>query len=404
MDILKKIRPTKLKQVIGNRIQINRFLEVLKNGAFLQKIVVLIGPDGCGKSLISQLACEELGFHTLHVQNEYHSIKELPQLLHTFITNKTISCFFNQKRKVILFDNIDIFFHTDRNVLGIIDELYDTLVKFNVFMIITCKSTEEKKLLDAFKGKTEAIKINYPSIKDTFVYLSSCCDLGVDDDRILELTTQYKGSIRDIVLNLHLKDDELSDNVTFKDMTSFEITKKLFRRSHKMSEIMTLLHDDVQVVSYLLYENFPDEVGTNFDAKKNLLSLCNAMNRTFAIASSMEEFMYTHTDWSLYELILLLRIHGTNVLLKDVSRKNTTKDLKYRFSQMLSKISHRNILNKRIKNVIKLNQDLDIMECMMLTEIISKDKEVNTNVSSKKKTFDADECNLINTYQKYFEA
>jgi hypothetical protein len=167
---------------------------------------------------------------------------------------------------------------------------------------------------------------------------------------------------------------------------------------------MTLLHDDVQVVSYLLYENFPDEVGTNFDAKKSLLSLCNAMNRTFAIASSMEEFMYTHTDWSLYELILLLRIHGTNVLLKDVSRKNTTKDLKYRFSQMLSKISHRNILNKRIKNVIKLNQDLDIMECMMLMEIISKDKEVNTNVSSKKKTFDADECNLINTYQKYFEA
>lgn len=402
MDVLKRIRPTKLKQVVGNRIQINRFLEVLKNEAFPHRIVLLLGPDGCGKSLITQLACEELGVHTLNIQNEYHSSKELPHLMSTFITNKTVSCFFNQKRKVIVFDNVDILLNTERNIAGMIEDVNELLEKHRVFMIISCRSNEERKLTDALKGKIEVIKINYPSIKDTFVYLSGC-ELDVEDDRLLQLTTSYKGSIRDIVMNLHFKDNELIDNISFKDMNTFEITKKLYQKPHTMSEIMTLMRDDAMVVAYLLYENFPEEIYHNYDVKKQIFSLCDQMSRNFMTASFMEEYMYTNSDWSLYDLVHLLRIHGTNIMLSTVPRKATRKDIKYRFSQMLSKVSHKNILNKKMKNVLSLNNNIDVMECIVLADVISRDKNVITSGNSKKKVYDTDECNLINTYQKYFE-
>lgn len=408
MDILKQIQPKSLKDVVGNRIQISHFLGVLKNENPPQKIVLLIGPDGCGKTLISELAIQKIGFNVLYVHKEITNAKDLTILITRFVCNKTITSFFDQKRKLVFLENIDIMLNTDKTVVTTLSNIYDVLEKHNVCMLVTCKSNEERKILE-LKNKVEPIKINYPSIKDAFVYLSnvnSQLELDMNDDDMLSLVNKYKGSIRDVIMNMYVKDNEYDSLYAFKDMTQFEIVKRVFRKYHPISEMMSLLKYDVSMVSYLMYENVPDELQTNFDLKASKISFVDVyarINDLYMVSSEIEDFMYVNTDWSLYDIVHLIKVHGINIVLHSLKQKATQKDVKYRFSQAISKISHKNIMNKKVKGMNQVNGNISVMESIALADIISKDTNIRTSGSRKQKMYDMDECNFINTYQKYFE-
>jgi len=389
MEILEKLKPTKLKDVVGNRIQIKRIVEVLKNEAFESKIVLIIGPDGCGKSLISKLIFDDLNFNVLHVSA---NIKDIQAIITSFVSNKTIMSFFDKKRKIVFMDNIDILLTTERNVMSIIKDIYSLLEKHNVFLVATCKNNEEKKLLE-LKNKVEPIKINYPSIKDTFAFLSQANDvysLGFDEDELLSLVNKYRGSIRDVVISIGLKDNEYDG--TFKDLTQFEIIKSIMRHNRNMSEIMNLLREDVSMVSFLLYENLPDEVWANF-SKPELIEVYKRMNEWFVIADVLETFMYQSSDWSLYDYVHLLKLFGTSSLLEPLIRNPVAKDVKYRFSQIISKVSHKNIMNKKAKGICN-DAMLNRYELMLLANVTS---------ASTAKKLGQDENNYVSTYLKYFE-
>jgi hypothetical protein len=407
MELLDKLRPKTLKKVVGNKIQISHFLEVLKDENFPRRIVLLIGPDGCGKSLITKLAVKECGFSPLDVQKEHQSSKELSQTIKTFISNKTIASFFDKNKKIIVLDNIDVLLTTDRNVMSIIEDVYDLLEKHKMFMIITCKSNEEKKIMD-MKNKVEPIKINYPSIKDCFAHLSHMKDeheIDVDDDRLLTLVNKYKGSIRDVIMNLYLDDDEFESIAAFKDMTQFEVVKKLCRKHHTLDDILNFIKDDVGMVPYLLYENVVDEMYNNFDfrgSKNGLLKAYESINDCYIHSSQVEGHMYENTEWQFYELVQILKLYGVNATLQALKRKACPKDVKYRFSQMISKISHKNIMNKKVKSVLHNNAEISLVDAVYFADKISKGK-VATSSSKKSKKYDMDESNFITTYQKYFE-
>lgn len=407
MELLDKLRPKTLRQVVGNKIQISHFLEVLKDENFPRRIVLLIGPDGCGKSLITKLAVKECGFSALDVHKEHQSSKELSLTIKTFIGNKTIASFFDKSKKIIVLDNIDVLLTTDRNVISVIEDVYDLLEKHKMFMIITCKSNEEKKIMD-LKNKVEPIKINYPSIKDCFAHLSHMKDehdIDIDDDRLLTLVNKYKGSIRDVIMNMYLNDDEFESIAAFKDMTQFEVVKKLCRKHHSLDDIMNFIKDDVGMVPYLLYENVIDEMYTNFDFRGNkngMLKAYGEINDYFIHSSQVEEHMYENTEWQFYELVQILKLYGINATLQALKRKSCPKDVKYRFSQMISKISHKNIMNKKVKSVLHNNAEISLVDAVYFADKISKGK-VQISSSKKSKKYDMDESNFITTYQKYFE-
>lgn len=407
MELLEKIKPTKIKDIIGNKIQIKYFLEVLKNENFSHKIILLVGPNGCGKTLITNLVLNELNIKIFDVQKERHNIKELLVIIKSFCNNKTIESFLNKKqRQCILLDNIDVLISTDRSIISLLEDVYSYLEKNNIFLVITCKNNEEKKILE-LKNKIELIRINYPSIKDVFVYLSNKLDLlGIDDDTLLDLVNKYKGSIRDIILNIHSNDKYIEIKNSFKDLTQFEIIKKISRQFHSIEQLMNLLKDDMNMVSYLLYENIPDELYLNYDFKNsntNFIDIYEKINQLYLYSSLFENYMYHNSEWIFYDLIQILKLYGVNILLNNITIKKNPKDIKYRYSQLISKVSHKNIMNKKIKGIYKNNNDISIYEMLVLSDKISVDKNINTNGLKRNKKYDMDECNFINTYQKYFE-
>lgn len=400
MEVLELISPKVLKDVVGNKIQIQFFKKVLNDENYPSKIVLLIGPHGCGKSTISRLVFQDLDFNVFHISGS--SSKDLIILITSFLRNRTIDSFLGKKKKKIIFiDNIDALMMTERNIIGVLTDVYPLLEQYKVFIVITCKNNEEKKILD-LKTKVEPIKINYPPIKDAFHFLSKANDdheFNWDEDKILGLVQKYKGSIRDAILNMYVEDADRAVSTVFKDLSPFEIVNKLLRNHHTLTELEYL--DEISMVSFLLYENLPDELYTNYDKTNVLTTYANA-NKYYIYSSQMEEHIYQSVEWSFYELVNLLKVFSINVHLKDEDKNKLMKDVKYRFSQVLSKISHKNIMNKKLSNICEVN-GLSRYEVLMLTDKISKDKNIITDGVKSGRKYEAEECNFINTYQKYWD-
>jgi hypothetical protein len=86
----------------------------------------------------------------------------------------------------------------------------------------------------------------------------------------------------------------------------------------------------------------------------------------------------------------MMRIMTILNILNDLERKKTYKDIKYRFSQLLSKLSHKNIMNKKIRGINSNKFQIEELICIA-------DKR-----NSSKIKVSIDEQNFINTYDKYF--
>lgn len=389
MDILELIEPKRINDVVGNKLQIKSLKEILNNDKHDKKIILIKGPNGCGKTTIVKLLIKELNY-------EYYDVpllnKEILVQIKNFIEHRTIDSFFQKKKKLIFIDNIEL-----SNT--ILDDINSFAIKYNIFILVLCKNNEDKKILE-LKNKVEIIKINYPTVKDAFAYLSmklSNIDPDINDDKLLLSVKKYNGNIRDIILNLYLTDNEYQMFHAFKDLNQFEMVKKLIYKRHSIDEIINL-KDDITTVSFLLYENIPDELYTNFEVKKTeLMDIYAKLNTLFTTALIFEENMYKTVDWSLFELVCILRIYGCNVLVNSLSIKNKNKDLPYRFSQIISKLSHKNIMKKKIKNITAQNYQFNIIETTLISDYISRNE-----TKLDKKIYNLDECNFINTYQKYF--
>lgn len=403
MDILSRYEPQALKDVVGNRIQIKRLQQLLQLGqpdAASCYMIGLIGPNGCGKTLISKLLFKEMDFNVLSIQPQ--DIKDMEDLIKNFCSHKTIESFFKTQRKVIFVDDLDSLITQDKHVLSTLTSCVPLVKKYNSCIFFTCKG-DEKKLSD-LKKDVETVKINYPSIKDSFIYLSEILiereNSDIKEEDLLKIVNNHRGSVRHVVLSLKDSNEtheETCKNNMYKDNTVFEIVRKLMTNSIKMKDIDLLINDDPFLTSFLFYENLPEEMSGNYSFSKDnkLTDVYLKINRRFIDSCFIEDSIFRNSDWSYYNYIHLLRIMGPVLELNGVEKKKTMKDCTYRFSQILSKISHKNIMSKKLKN-----DNLEMEERIILADKISTEHDSKMRKTLK---IPSDDLNFLNSYDKYFE-
>jgi DNA polymerase III gamma/tau subunit len=381
MELLKKYKPTTLNDIISNRIQIKKIKQLLESDSLT--VIGIIGPNGCGKTLICQLLFNELNKDVLEVYN-----KESLNIIGNYMSNKTIESFICNRKKLIFVDNIDALVSTDKISLSILADIKKKYI--NSMIVLTGNYANEKQLCENFKNNIEFIKINYPSIRDTYLYI---CDIltkeniKYEDEELLDIITKHRGNIRDILMNLENTNNELNIvkiSNTFKDYNIFEISKIIFRKTHSYETLSCI--NNISDVSYLIYENFPEEIYNNNTTK--VISYYIKLNQYYINANILENYMYKTMNWKLFDNIQYLKIMGFNNILEIMPKKKTIKDIKYRYSQLLSKLSHKNIMNKKIKDEVPL------MEWIQFSDYIIKKKE--------KKKYNKEDQNYLNTYDKYF--
>lgn len=354
MELLKQITPKHSRDIVGNKLAIRTFIDILKQPGYTPKVILLLGPTGCGKTTLCNLVFSELNFKVYEINS-----KDNLNNLSTFIVHKTIDSYEETpRRKIIFIDNIDILINTERSTLSIVDNSIVHLIRTNTYMVLTSKFSEEKTIINALKKNVEIIKLTYPPIKDAFIYLSTILE-DRDEEELLTIVKKQRGNIRDVILNIDNTQTELDQIVQdrgFNEYNNFEIMHTFFTNS-KWNDVIAILNSDPSMMSYLLYENVMDEIYHNREAVAVMKSFLQ-INTYFIWASILEKFVQDNLEWSLYNPMQIIKIAGIFVVLKNLKTKKERKDVKFRFSQVLSKLSHKNMMYKKLQTITLPTVDL----------------------------------------------
>lgn len=385
MDILLKYRPSSLNEFVGNKLQIQK----LKTAHMQKKHVLLLGPPGCGKTLLIDLFCSEKNANVLDVHKD--NICQITP----FLNNKTIQSFFDDKSKIIVFDNIDVLITNDKLTCSFLTGITK---QTECFVVCSCNSNEEKKLTD-LKKNFEVIKLDFPSSSNTFAYIIQILDkenIEYDPEDVLELCKKYKGNIRE-TFNQLLHGSRNEQCSSFKNLNSIETVSKLLSCNIDTVDIKYIINTDANVTSCMVFENVPEEIHYNRSPKdmKLSISLYREIADRYLESTILEDYMCKNHEWSMWDMVYTIRFYGTNLVLNKNLRIEVPKEHTIRCSQLLSKTSHKQIMNKKIRS---FSEGISMDNKLLLANIVTK----KSNEKEWKKRLNKEQCNFINTYAKYF--
>jgi GTPase SAR1 family protein len=382
MDILSRYTPKILNDIVGNRTQINKMREAFR----INHSIIILGVPGSGKTTVANLLCTE--YNTLVVTKE--NLDSIP----SFIADKTITSFFDKRKKAILFDDIDVMIHNDKTSLSFfIKVAQDT--KDKIPCIFTCNQNDEKKILD-LKKHAEAIKLFLPTAKECFAHLMRILERSgfeYDVEILLKACHKTRGNIREAMAEaIHGHNEE---EAAFKNMNIFETIRRLLTKPLTKKDTFYLIDEEPNIVSCMYYENIPEEMYLNRTKDLSLAMKTYASIVDIYMESTViEDFMCKNHEWALWDLIYHMRFVGANAVLMDLPRTPDPKDTTVAFSQILSKVSHKNIMGKRLRGITP--------GLSLESKILLADRSIILNDKQRKQTLSADENNFVATYVKYF--
>lgn len=242
METLQKIRPTRSCDIVGNRLVVKRFYDHTRTGSE-PRVLALVGPTGCGKSLLCSLVFSELGMKRIDVDKNT-------------VLKDTLSCL---RGVVMVLEDTDVLTTTERNqAYSQVRSVLPLLSRSASYVVITCRPCEQKALSARFKGSIEVFSLSYPSTKDAFVYLSERSLCG--DEELLALVKAYRGNIREIVMNVGQAPRETCLVVKdrgFKEYNNFDIVSSFL--VSPSWELVEKAQADPEFVSITVYENLLEE-------------------------------------------------------------------------------------------------------------------------------------------------
>lgn len=389
MDLIVKYYPKTLSDFIGNKQVVSKILHAISS----KHIILLLGPPGSGKTTLVKLIIKENNYNVLSLcRSNIHHID-------SFIKNETIESFFDKRKKCVFIDDIDALL-SDKITMTTLLSMCKTIQSENIYLIMTCNINEEKKCTE-LKKICDVFKIQYPCCKDSFIYIMNIFEkenVQYDTEYLLKLCSKYNGCLREIIEQFFCGNDTTNMVSLFKNRNNFEcITKLLQENNITKYDERYLIDDDAILKSFLLFENIPDEIHYNRYPKNMINALCvykDIIDKYIHI-TFLEKYMYVNHDWFLWEIIYILCFNNVVSILKQHPREKDNNKHQLRLSQILSKTSHKQILNKRLKNAYDgLTQENKL--------IMANDAVHNKTERERKKSLNMDECNFINTYSKYF--
>lgn len=392
MEKLQTLTPTKVDSFVGNKISIRNIRSFLSSKAPEKNILCIMGPNGCGKTILTNLLFLEMNLHVLNIEKDTLVGQDMKTILNNFMNNLTIDSFFNKRQKIVFIDDIDILVCVDKCIYSKVMNCNTSLKDKNIKIVITSSLQEEKRVNEHAKD-IECIKLYHPSIKDSYAYILGKFDehnIEYDDGRLLEIVSKNKGSIRESVFSLDSTSEELREkemNTAFRDMNVFEASKKILQKRHNKTDLDGLIYGDAGNIPYILYENFPIEVDVNYKlgrGKKaaSLIDHYLRINDHFITSSVFEDFAFKTQNWGYLVYANNLKFGSIHEMLDTLDKKATTKDVQYKFSQLISKISHKNIMGKKLKGISNSTHDISNTNLIMASDAHAQ-RVLSTDVLEK---------------------
>jgi DNA polymerase III delta prime subunit len=384
-DILRKYHPQYSKDLLGNKQVISNINKKIKTPPCR---MLILGPSGSGKSTLVKLAMKEYNYDILEVHGgEAEDMKTLKSLIDNFSNNKTIESFFSKREKIVFIDDVDILIACDRNGNSFLMNFVESIINSpssKISFIMTASTSEEKKLTE-LKKKVEVFRISNPNIRDVFVYVSDILEkekIDYQPEKLLKLIESHNNNIRNVLNNLHQMNysseelrKEKQKRLLF-DANIFDVVKKVYNQKMSFSDFYII--SDNNLIPLLLYENYQNELFKTRQRKSKdvYISMITNILDAFIDSDVIEHHMYKNTDWSLFDLVTILRCGPINWNINNIERKKASYNTdNYVFTQLLTKNALRCNYGKRLavlKDNIKVSETEKILYIFdMISEAFS---------------------------------
>lgn len=386
---INKYRPKSVKDIIGNKANIEKIDKWIKNNKKNMMSLVISGYHGIGKNLIIKKILEKNNYKFKWLDYKDEKGKSLFEDLVNCFTGENLNLMHSKKNKFVLVIN-DVDKITLKNEKARIKDL----VKLNhikkYFPIIFISSLLHNKLLTDILEFGDDIKLKQPSNSDLINFLNNIIlneNINIIDDKVkLKIIKFCQNDIRRLILILYdLKNsfdvgEEIKlDSIKYfinnsekkcKDISLFDSSKNLINKYTSINDILSLYRVDKVLVPLTIHENFTKAIFSKYNQNNIYLEILNNVTDSISKGDVIETNIYTDQNWFLHD------IHGFYTCVKtsyDINKYNLkSKEIFYdmRFSSDLNQTSLKNINKKQISNLSKIFSNKSFSDIINLNKII----------------------------------
>ena len=426
MNWLSTYRPKLLEHIKSNINEINKAKQWItnykKNSDTSKKVLLIIGPTGCGKTLLADLILSEYNYQKIELNStDVRSQKKISDFLKKALTYKNVVDMFNEGNTPIgvLIDEIDTIckmsdkggFSEFLNILKM-NEKYETIKQNNLDkkkkqkkikiliddyiklynpIICTSNNINDKKITE-LKKYSEVIYLKKPTcenfhsiIDDIYKQNNQGIDKNVKND-IFEYT---KGDVRQLIILLEelfyfAKNNRINNSIfeeykkiynnKIEDVQLIEGTRLLLSQKMNIYTAQSYFDIDCLLIPLMIYHNSIDCIKNSDDILKRKLEIYKNVLGSLCMNDTIQTNIFEMQDWDdLYDISSIYGAAFPNYYCNELKVKGKKKDLTIEFTSLLNKISqmytNKKLLNSAKFSLGKVNFDSD--EIIYITEIIS---------------------------------
>lgn len=391
---INKYKPDNLSQIIGNKNQIKKIIDWLKNVDTLKSMSLIVsGNHGIGKSLTLKYILEENGYLVkVILPNEIKLYRNDGDFTDFFnyknsIKNKIkFSSDHNNKKLALIFDETESITLTSEKKF--ITEIFKMNNKKKLFPLIFISNNQHSKLLNDLKKNCLEVRFIPPTnfeLKNLICKVLNQEKIKVESNKIIDLLIDFSQSdIRKLInilqeLSFHYSNKIIGENDFSKyiqlskqknnELGLFETTLEIINNNKSYDEINQYYENEKVLLPLMIHENYPKRVLNKSKlSTENLLKQINKICDSISIGDNIETSIYTDQNWFLQKIHCYFSCINSSYWINHSNNKEIKLE-NIKFSSDLNKTSLKNINKKNINNLSKLLPNKSLQEILYINKI-----------------------------------
>lgn len=282
MQWIDKYKPQNINDIIGNEYNIitikkwfNNFDEKkTKNTKNKERILLINGPNGVGKTTIINCVCNDLNYNVISPNINTLVPKMIHKTLNECMGYKSVKNYFTLEKnvgdKIVLFDNIDIL--SQQSIKEIIQCVKQNNINFPI--ICTTNNVSDKKI-KLLKTHSKLLTVKKPKNIEIIEHLKKICDaekMYISEDFIRKVIIYCDSDTRKIITALYdiyllygsgiIITEEMLDNA-FKSFSKNDYQHELYdsaanilKKKINIDKCIDYYEYDTYLLPYMIYENY----------------------------------------------------------------------------------------------------------------------------------------------------
>jgi replication factor C subunit 1 len=391
---INKYKPSNLNEIIGNKNQIKRIEEWLKNMDTLKSMSLIVsGNHGIGKSLTLKYILEENNYlvkiiypNEIKLYRNDEDFKDFFNYKNSIRNKIDFSSDKSKKKLALIFDETESITLTSEKKF--ITEIFKMNNKKKMFPLIFISNNQHSKLLNDLKKNCLEVRFVPPAnfeLKNLICKVLNEENIKVANDHIIDLLIDFSQSdIRKLInilqeLNYHFNNKIITEDGYYKyiklskqkynELGLFETTLEIINNDKNYEEINQFYENEKVLLPLMIHENYPKKVlsKSKLDTSEILDQLNNICD-SISIGDNIETSIYTDQNWFLQKIHCFFSCVNSNYWINYSKTKDITlSDIK--FSSDLNKTSLKNINKKNINNLSKLLPNKSLEEILYINKI-----------------------------------